>query len=147
MILHAGLIALRARGAWRGALISGPSGAGKSDLMLRALGDGFRLVADDRTLIWRSDGRLFGRAPGRLSGLIELRGVGVIDELSLPVAEIQLIVRCEKGGSDIDRIPEEAYEDLGGVRVQLLRVHALDASAPAKLSRALLRLGQGRSTA
>ena len=50
-------------GGWRGALIEGPSGAGKSDLALRALDAGFRLVADDRVVVWTSGGRLFGRAP------------------------------------------------------------------------------------
>ena len=35
MILHAGLVALRLDGYWRGALIQGPSGAGKSDLALK----------------------------------------------------------------------------------------------------------------
>ncbi len=48
MILHAGLVALRLEGVWRGALIAGPSGVGKSDLALRAIEAGFRLVADDR---------------------------------------------------------------------------------------------------
>ena len=37
MILHAGLVALRVDGFWRGALILGPSGAGKSDLALRLM--------------------------------------------------------------------------------------------------------------
>ena len=37
MIVHAGLIAMRLRGRWRGALIEGPAGAGKSDLALRCL--------------------------------------------------------------------------------------------------------------
>ena len=63
MILHAGLIAGRIDGAWRGALVMGPSGSGKSDLMLRAIGLGLRLVADDRTLVWTSGSKAFGRAP------------------------------------------------------------------------------------
>ncbi len=144
MILHAGLIALRAHGSWRGALICGPSGAGKSDLMLRALDRGFRLVADDRTLVWISQGRLFGRAPEILGGLIELRGVGVLGEPSLPMAEIGLAWRCEPASVDLERIPENAFETICGAQVPLLRAHALDASAPAKLGRALLRLGCSR---
>ena len=51
MIVHAGLVALRHGGLWRGALITGPSGSGKSDLALRCLEHGFRLVADDRVLL------------------------------------------------------------------------------------------------
>ena len=57
MIRHAGLIARRVDGDWRGALIEGPSGIGKSDLALRLIdagGSGLsgmlrraELVADD----------------------------------------------------------------------------------------------------
>ena len=50
MIAHAGLLAQRIGGRWKGALIEGPSGAGKSDLALKALDAGFRLVADDRVM-------------------------------------------------------------------------------------------------
>ena len=67
MILHAGLIALRLDGLWRGILVLGEAGAGKSDLMLRTLGLGFRLVADDRVVVWRSGEALYGRAPERLA--------------------------------------------------------------------------------
>ena len=146
MILHAGLIAARMAGAWRGVLLHGVAGAGKSDLMLRALQAGFRLVADDRTLVWRSGRALFGRAPERLRGLIELRGVGVVSEPALPLAEIALAVRCEPRET-IERMPEAAFEDIAGVRTPLLRLHALDASAPAKLGRALNRLGRRRGAA
>ena len=69
MIRHAGLVALRWRGDWQGVLIEGPPGSGKSDLALRALTEGFRLVADDRVLLWTSGGRLWGRAPDVLAGL------------------------------------------------------------------------------
>ena len=146
MILHAGLIACRFGGPWLGVLVLGEAGAGKSDLMLRAIDRGFRLVADDRTLVWRSAGRLFGRAPGRLSGLIELRGIGVLQEPALPVAEIALAIRCEASQA-LERVPEEAFEDVAGGPVPVLRIHALDASAPAKLGRALNRLGRGRGAA
>ena len=66
-------------GGWRGALLRGPSGAGKSEpgAAARCLPVG-RLVADDRTLVWSSAGRLYGRAPAALAGLVEVRGVGVL---------------------------------------------------------------------
>lgn len=147
MILHAGLMAIRSGGAWRGVLISGSSGAGKSDLMLRALDFGFRMVADDRTLVWISDGRLFGRAPDILQGLLELRGVGILNEPSLPVSEICFAVRCESASVEVERFPDQEFQDIGAARIPLLRAHALDASAPAKLSRALIRLGHSRRAA
>ena len=146
MILHAGLIALRQRGAWRGVLLRGEAGSGKSDLMLRALARGFRLVADDRTVVWSSGGRVYGRAPDLLSGLIELRGVGIVTEPALPLAEVALAVRCEAAGSP-ERMPDTEWEDVAGLRVPLLRLQPLEASAPAKLGRALNRLGRGRGAA
>ena len=146
MILHAGLIGLRSFGPWRGVLVLGGSGSGKSDLMLRSIDAGFRLVADDRTVVWVSQGRLFGRSPETLSGLIELRGLGVFDEPSLWIAEIALVVRCEPPEA-LERMPEEAMEAIAGIEVPLLRLHAPDASAPAKLGRALKRLGRGRGAA
>ena len=146
MILHAGLIALRLSESWRGVLVLGGSGSGKSDLMLRAIGFGFRLVADDRTVVWAEQGRVFGRAPDALSGLIELRGVGVLREPSLWLAEIALVVRCEPLEA-LERMPEDAAETVAGTEVPLLRLHAPDASAPAKLGRALNRLGRGRGAA
>jgi serine kinase of HPr protein (carbohydrate metabolism regulator) len=146
VILHAGLIAQRLQGAWRGALVLGEAGAGKSDLMLRALGLGFRLVADDRTVVWRSGEALFGRAPAQLLGLIEVRGAGVLAEPALPLAGIGLIVRCQPPG-ELERLPDPETESLAGVRVPVLRLCALEASAPAKLGRALKRLGRDHGAA
>jgi HPr Serine kinase C-terminal domain len=133
VILHAGLIAARLGGAWRGVLIEGPAGAGKSDLALRALDQGFCLVADDRVLLWTAQGRLFGRAPQSLAGLLEVRGLDVIDVGALPFAEIALIARC----GTPDRVPEPRSEALLGIATPLIEFDPLEASAPAKLRRAL----------
>ena len=85
MIRHAGLVALRLGGSWQGVLIEGPSGSGKSDLALRAIEAGFRLVADDRVLVWTSEGRNYGRAPDALAGLLESRGAGVLPAAAIPL--------------------------------------------------------------
>lgn len=133
MIRHAGLVARRLGGAWRGVLIEGPSGAGKSDLALRALAQGFRLVADDRVLVWTADGRLYGRAPDPLRGLIEARGIGVLTADPLPFAEVSLLVRL----GEPERMPDPATEAILGIAVPLLAANPFEISAPAKLSRAL----------
>jgi len=146
VILHAGLIAQRIGGAWRGILVMGEAGAGKSDLILRALGLGFRLAADDRTLVWRSGAALYGRAPDPIAGLIEIRGLGVTAEPALPLAEIAMVLRCQASGT-VERLPDPESEEIAGLPVPLLRIHALDASAPAKLGRALNRLGRDRGAA
>lgn len=133
MIRHAGLIARRVDGRWLGALIEGPSGAGKSDLALRALDQGFRLVADDRVVLWASGGRLFGRAPDTLRGLIEVRGLDVMQAEALPLAEVGLVVRL----GTPERIPDPAYEHILGLSVPALTTEGFEESAPAKLGRAL----------
>jgi len=111
--------------------------------MLRALDCGFRLVADDRTEVWTSGGRLFGRAPDSLRGMIELRGLGVVEEPPLPLTEVAMIVLCEDSSSQVERLPEPEFEEICSVALPRLRAHALDASAPAKLGRALNHLGHG----
>jgi serine kinase of HPr protein (carbohydrate metabolism regulator) len=141
VILHAGLVALRLQGLWRGALIEGPSGAGKSDLALRCLDAGFRLVADDRTLVWNSGGPLFGRAPRPLAGLIEARGHGILAESPLPLAEILAAVTCVQDRREIDRMPVPQVEQMLGATLPRIFLDAREPSAPAKLRRALQHLG------
>jgi serine kinase of HPr protein (carbohydrate metabolism regulator) len=132
-IVHAGLLARRLGGRWRGALVEGPSGAGKSDLALRALEHGFRLVADDRVVLWLSEGRLYGRAPGPLHGLLEIRGLDVVAEPALPFCEVALVVQP---GSP-ERIPEPETAERLGLDLPALTLSYREASAPAKLRRAL----------
>jgi len=135
VIVHGGLLALWLDRRWRGVLVEGPSGAGKSDLALRCLDHGFRLVADDRVLLWASEGRLYGRAPDALAGLVEARGVDVLAEPSLRFAPVDLLVRA---GSP-ERIPEPGFAERLGVGLPFLELPLLDPSAPAKLRRALAR--------
>jgi serine kinase of HPr protein (carbohydrate metabolism regulator) len=139
VIRHAGLIATRRDGHWRGVLIEGPSGVGKSDLALRALDHGFRLVADDRVALWTSAGRLFGRAPETLAGLMELRGVGVVGASALPLSEVALVARC---GAP-ERLPDAEMTEILGVKLPIVTLAPLEVSAPAKLSRALARFDGG----
>ena len=141
MILHAGLITRRTGrdGAWRGVLIQGPSGAGKSDLMLRALDAGYRLVADDRVLLWTSGGGLFGRAPDTLRDLIEVNGVDIARITALPLSPVALVVRC---GAP-ERMPDPSFVEHLGVRLPLVELDPREASAPAKLGRALAAFDLG----
>ena len=141
MILHAGLIALRLNRRWRGVLIEGPSGAGKSDLALRSLALGARLVADDRVLAWTSEGRLFGRPPEALAGLLEMRGLGVVPTPALPWAGIAMVAVCEPGPGAVERLPEAETTERLGVTLPLWRLWPLEPAAPLKLIVALERVG------
>ncbi len=133
-ILHATLIAARREGRWCGVLLQGPSGAGKSDLALRAVALGWRLVADDRVRAWISGGALFGAAPARLRGLLEVRGVGVVALGALPLARIVLAVQAD---ARPERSPETACWTMAGVSLPSVRLDLHAPSAPEALGRAL----------
>jgi serine kinase of HPr protein (carbohydrate metabolism regulator) len=138
MILHAGLIAVREAGYWRGVLITGASGVGKSDLALRCLDAGFRLIADDRVQLWTSAGRLWGRAPETLFGLMEARAIGVFVEPALLFAPIALVAAYAENP---ERMPEHEPESLLGATLPKLHLNFAEDSAPAKLRRGLNHLG------
>lgn len=143
-VLHAGLLALRWSGRWRGVLILGPSGSGKSDLALRALEAGFRLVADDRTCVWNSGGSPYGRAPDVLSGLLEVRGLDVVRAPALDFCRIDLAVTAATREAPPARLPDPAVLEVAGTAVPHLVLRLTDASAPHRLREALCRLGGGR---
>lgn len=131
---HAGLIAAQLGGYWRGVLIEGPPGAGKSDLALRALDQGFRLAADDRVLLWTCEGGLYGRAPDTLQGLLEVRGLQVVAVPVLRFALVALVARC----GTPERIPHPQFADILGISLPVIDIDPREASAPAKLRRALI---------
>jgi serine kinase of HPr protein (carbohydrate metabolism regulator) len=126
--LHAGLVAVCTPKGWRGMLLRGPSGAGKSGLALQLIRGGWRLVADDRVIVWASGGRAWGRAPGALGGLIEAWGVGVVRAPALPFAEITRVLDCAPPGEALERTPAPTAVEVCGVRLPSLR---LDAKSPA----------------
>ncbi len=140
MIRHAGLIALWDAGIWRGVLIEGPSGAGKSDLMLRALQDGWTLVADDRVVLWTSGGQVYGRAPDSLAGLMEIRGLGVAPTPYRAFAPVDLAARCVVA-AEIERMPAPEAISLMGQAIPSIALVATEPSAPAKLARSVSHLG------
>lgn len=62
-----------------GMLIIGESGIGKSETALELIKRGHRLVADDAVDVKAIDGILTGISPYITSGMIEVRGMGIID--------------------------------------------------------------------
>ena len=63
----------------RGVLIQGDSGIGKSETALELIKNGHSLVADDRVDVMRIHNTIVGRAPDLLKGMLEIRGIGIID--------------------------------------------------------------------
>ena len=126
-------------------LLTGPSGAGKSDLLLRLIATGWRAAADDYVHVWSSDHRLYARAPDRIAGRMEIRGLGITSMPALPFTRIDMIVRCVD--DSLERLPEPVFQTVADVSVPAVDIQALHASAPARLAAALRALGPGRPLA
>ena len=122
-----------------GVLLRGPSGCGKSDLALRLIDDGARLVADDRTDLRVVGGRLHASAPRELSGLLEVRGMGIARLTNVGEAPLAVVVDLIPREA-VERLPEGRDFTLAGVAVPLLCLAAFEASAAAKV-RLAVRLG------
>lgn len=131
-----------------GLLLRGPSGAGKSDLALRLVDGGAHLVADDRVLL-RADGHgnlmatASAGAPADLTGLIEVRGLGILPVPHIATAPVALLVDLKTGGA-LERLPPPAFADLAGIRLPRLELDPFHASAPAFLRLALRAWQAGR---
>lgn len=82
-----------------GVLLLGDSGAGKSATALALIAMGARLVSDDRTELFVREQILWGRAPARLAGLIEARGVGIVTLPHDAEAPIALAVELVAAGA------------------------------------------------
>jgi serine kinase of HPr protein (carbohydrate metabolism regulator) len=133
--LHASTVAVDGRAV----LIAGPSGSGKSDLALRLLDRGFTLVSDDRTLVRREGERLVASAPPNIAGKLEIRGIGIVDMDVVDNMPVALFVELT---SEIQRLPDENRErPVLGVRIPLISIDAMSASAPSKVALALDRMG------
>ena len=118
--------------AGTGVLLRGPSGSGKSDLALRLIDGGARLVADDRVDLMIEDAGLVASAPAALSGMIEVRGVGLAQLPSIARARIGMIIDLVDDNA-VERLPEPAVCTLLGVDVRQIRLAAHGASAAAKV--------------
>lgn len=143
-LVHGTAIALEGRAA----LIRGPSGAGKSDLALRCLMSPpgpliphcAELVADDQVQIELENGRLTARPPSAIRGLIEVRGIGIVDVPVVAAAELVLLVDLVPAAL-VDRLPDAwPRESLLGCALPRMALAPFEASAHLKLLLALHRL-------
>ena len=113
-------------------LIRGAPGRGKSDLSLRLIDKGARLVADDQVDLEAREEGLFARSPDTIRGLMEVRGLGLMEVESVPESPLGLVVDLVEG-RDIDRLPDAVYETMEGINVRVLKLDAFEASAVAKV--------------
>jgi HPr kinase/phosphorylase len=124
-----------------GVLITGDSGVGKSETALELVRRGHRLVADDRVEVYAQDEQtLVGSAPAILEHLMEIRGIGIIDVMTLYGAgavmqedDVDLIVHLETWAPDVQ------FDRLGdrGDTQQILDVVVPRVAIPVKTGRNL----------
>lgn len=116
-----------------GVLIQGDSGIGKSETGLELVKRGHRLVADDRVDVYAKDEEtLWGEPAEILRHLLEIRGVGIIDVMSLYGAsavkdssQVQLAIYLEnfEAGKVFDRLGNGHEEvEFAGVKVPRIRI-------------------------
>ncbi len=111
----------------KGVLIVGESGMGKSEVALELIRRGHVLIADDRVDIARVHNNLVGHAPELLYGMLEIRGIGIIDVIKmfgasalLQKANIDLVIRLEKFDSS------KEYARVGNEQDQFTDVLGID---------------------
>lgn len=97
-----------------GLLVRGRSGSGKSGFSdhlieaARTRGSYANLVSDDRVHLAAEAGLLIARPPKSISGLLEVRGAGLMRTGYQPVAVITLLVDLEPAET-LERLPERAF--------------------------------------
>ena len=117
--IHASAVLLGAKAV----LIRGPSGSGKSRLAWQLLNSALpftRLVGDDRVHLEVRNGRLLARPAKELTGLIEVRGLGIRRLVYEPLATVGLVV--DLAAPDAGRLPEGGETIVDGVKLPRLAV-------------------------
>lgn len=106
-----------------GVLITGNSGVGKSETALELVKKGHRLVADDCVEIYQeSENTLVGNAPPLIAHMLEIRGIGIIDIMTMFGASA---VRSHKRISlviDLEVWDAEKTYDRLGIETETMRI-------------------------
>ncbi len=111
-----------------GILITGESGIGKSEAALELIKRGHRLVADDAVDIKEIDGYLRGTCPYITFGMLEVRGMGIIDLAAIygsssiiSTKKVNLVISLVNwdGKDDYDRLGlDKDYIEILGVNIE-----------------------------
>ena len=100
----------------KGVLITGESGMGKSETALELIRDKQVLISDDRVDVAHIHNKIWGHSPAIIKGLLEIRGIGIIDVEKMFGAsalgsrsQIDLVINLVHYNSkiDINRIGDE----------------------------------------
>lgn len=128
-VIHGCLLSIYGRGI----LITGESGIGKSEITLELIRKGHVMVADDAIEAKRIQNRILGSAPEVLHGMLEIRGVGIIDAIKMfgassvmPEIFVDCIISLERSNDQkpMERIPleDQEYRDIFNVSLPLIKI-------------------------
>ena len=134
-IRHASCVALSGRAV----LITGASGSGKSALALGLMTRGAGLISDDRTILTRQGSDIVASCPEPIRGLIEARGVGLLNATPHPPASVCLVVDLDR--TETERFPP--HRDVTILAISLPLINKVESSH--FIDAVLLYLSGGRS--
>lgn len=102
LVLNTTFVAIQGRALG----IEGPSGSGKSSLALALIDRGAMLIGDDGARLTQDNGRLIVHPSPETEGLLEVRGVGLVEMPVAPPTPLALILSIEP---ETVRLPEKAH--------------------------------------
>jgi HPr kinase/phosphorylase len=114
LIVHGTTVALGGRAV----LLTGRAGAGKSSTALAMIALGATLVADDQTILTSQNGKLIASCPAPLRGLIEARGLGLLNAPTVDLAEVTLCADLDQ--DETERLPPRRYVTFLRHRIDLV---------------------------
>ncbi len=103
-----------------GCLLLGASGSGKSTLLAEALLRGAQLIADDQVLLHAEHDALIAQPPATIAGLLELRGLGLIQQPHVLQHAVHLVVHLAGEGGGGQRLPEPTTQAYCGIALPMI---------------------------
>lgn len=127
--VHGGLVDVHGIGI----LITGDSGIGKSEATLELIRRGHRLISDDAVDIREVDGVLRGLSPEITFGMMEVRGMGIIDVTQLYglsamtlTRDIEVVVHLQRWEGEeeglYDRLGIDEFQTILGVQIKKITI-------------------------
>lgn len=137
--MHASLVEMYSSGV----LILGESGIGKSEVTLELIKKGHNLVSDDRVNISSIRGKLYGEAPELLVGMMEVRGIGIVDVTRMfgintlvKRSEISFAIKLVKleHGNQLERIGKQVqYLEVINQKIPMITIPVFPGRSVAEL--------------
>jgi HPr kinase/phosphorylase len=109
----------------QGVLLRGHAGAGKSSFALSLINRGFRLVADDQVRTRTEDGLLIASPAEALKGLLEVRGIGILNFDYTSSCHVQYLIDLVPGYMS-DRMPTLSHFSLSGIPIRAFQMNPMD---------------------